>query len=78
MNDHLQTKMPPAQPGLGSSNRRTHDFEQQCLRVLRCTARALANSPGGLRFKAGTRPWLDAIAECSSSGRLTVQPGGCV
>lgn len=40
-----------------------HDFEQQCLRVLRCTARALANSPGGLRFKAGTRPWLEALTE---------------
>jgi len=39
-----------------------HDFEQQCLRVLRCTALALANSPGGFRFKAGTRPWLDALS----------------
>ena len=38
------------------------DFDAQCLRVLRCTAHALANSPGGLRFKAGTRPWLDAIS----------------
>ena len=39
-----------------------HDLQQQCLRILRCTAVAMANSPGGLRFKAGTRPWLDGIA----------------
>ena len=34
------------------------DFNQQCLRVLRCTAEALASSPGGLQFEPGTRPWL--------------------
>ena len=39
-----------------------HDLNQQCLRVLRCTARAMANSPGGLRFKPGTRPWLEGLA----------------
>lgn len=39
-----------------------HDFDAQCLRILRCTARAMARSPGGLRFKAGTRPWLDGLA----------------
>jgi hypothetical protein len=39
-----------------------HDFNQQCLRILRCTAKAMANSPGGLRFKAGTRPWLEGLA----------------
>lgn len=38
------------------------DIKTQCLRILRCTARALANSPGGLRFKAGTRPWLDGLS----------------
>lgn len=38
------------------------DFNQQCLRVLRCTAHAMANSPGGLRFKAGTRPWLEGLS----------------
>jgi len=32
------------------------------LRILRCTAKAMASSPGGLRFKAGTRPWLDGLA----------------
>lgn len=39
-----------------------HDLQQQCLRILRCTAAAMANSPGGLRFKTGTRPWLEGIA----------------
>ncbi|MES2510297.1 MAG: hypothetical protein V4625_10230 [Pseudomonadota bacterium] len=38
-----------------------HPIYEQCLRVLRCTARAMANSPGGLRFKAGTRPWLEGL-----------------
>ncbi len=58
-----------------TQNRPTHDFEQQCLRILRCTAYALANSPGGLRFQAGTRPWLDALKDCRSELRLT-QPAG--
>ena len=34
------------------------NFNQQCLRILRCTAKALATSPGGLRFKPGAQPWL--------------------
>ncbi|MDB5963664.1 MAG: hypothetical protein JWQ72_164 [Polaromonas sp.] len=38
-----------------------HELHLQCLRILRCTAKALASSPGGLRFKAGTRPWLEGI-----------------
>ena len=38
-----------------------HDLSLQCLRVLRCTAHAMANSPGGLRFKVGTRPWLEGL-----------------
>ena len=53
-----------------------HSFEQQCIRVLRCTAVALANSPGGLRFKAGTKPWLDAMADCQSHFPLSAQNGG--
>lgn len=57
------------------NNRPTHDFEQQCLRVLRCTAQALADSPGGLRFQAGTRPWLDALKDCHSELRLS-NPAG--
>lgn len=38
-----------------------HDLDCQRLRILRCTAHAMANSPGGLRFRAGTRPWLDGL-----------------
>lgn len=38
-----------------------HDLSLQCLRVLSCTAHAMATSPGGLRFKAGTRPWLEGL-----------------
>jgi len=49
----------PAGRSLGAG---IHDFNQQCLRILRCTAMAMANSPGGLRFKAGTRPWLEGLA----------------
>ena len=37
------------------------DLDRQRLRILRCTAQAMASSPGGLRFKAGTRPWLEGI-----------------
>jgi hypothetical protein len=43
---------------------------------LRCTARALANSPGGLRFRAGTQPWLDALHLGSCDLSLSVQHGG--
>ena len=42
-----------------------HDLDRQRLRILRCTAHAMANSPGGLRFKAGTRPWLEGIPATS-------------
>ena len=38
------------------------DLDKQRLRILRCTAEAMANSPGGLRFKAGTRPWLEGLS----------------
>ncbi|MDO8251004.1 MAG: hypothetical protein Q7T78_14975 [Rhodoferax sp.] len=38
-----------------------HYIDKQLLRILRCTAQAMASSPGGLRFKAGTRPWLDGL-----------------
>ncbi|MBC7649441.1 MAG: hypothetical protein H7197_10065 [Vitreoscilla sp.] len=37
------------------------NFNQQCLRILRCTATALAGSPGGLRFRPGARPWLEGL-----------------
>lgn len=45
-----------------SASAAVHDLDGQRLRILRCTAHAMASSPGGLRFKAGTRPWLDGLA----------------
>lgn len=44
------------------------DIRSQSLRILRCTARALASSPGGLQFKAGARPWLDAVSDAWPGG----------
>ena len=55
----------PAHEGQGAAHTLSvgiQDFNKQCLRILRCTAEALANSPGGLRFKAGTRPWLEGLS----------------
>ena len=46
-----------------------HDLDRQRLRILRCTARAMASSPGGLRFKPGTRPWLEGLPLASASGK---------
>ena len=37
-------------------------LEQVRLKILRCTAQAMASGPGGLRFVAGTRPWLDGLS----------------
>ncbi|MEI8155691.1 MAG: hypothetical protein WCH60_02410 [Burkholderiales bacterium] len=75
MEAHLHTPTQSAQVGTATSHRLTHDLEQQCLRVLRCTARALANSPGGLRFRAGTQPWLDALHLSSGDLSLSAQQG---
>ena len=38
-----------------------HVFYQRCVDILRCTAQALYNSPGGLRFRADSRPWLQGL-----------------
>ena len=42
------------------------DLNVQCQRILRCTAKAMSSSPGGLRFKVGTRPWLDGLLSAQS------------
>lgn len=61
--DHL-----PSATGADSAASRSHtshalhELSVPCLRVLQCTARAMAHSPGGLRFKPGTRPWLEGLA----------------
>ena len=49
-----------------------YDFEQQCLRILRCTARAMSIRPGGLRFTPGARPWLDGLPQ----GQPVAETGG--
>ncbi len=58
----------PVKSGIGGAG---HPYDLQCLRILRCTAKAMAEGPGGLRFKAGTRPWLDGLT-------LGRQPEGAV
>lgn len=42
-----------------------HAFYRRCIDILRCTAHALNNSPGGLRYRAGSQPWLEGL--CGSS-----------
>jgi hypothetical protein len=70
----MTLEMDPGQPrpdnGTSRLSAGIHDLNQQCLRILRCTARALATSPGGLRFKAGTRPWLEDLGRQEQNRRL--------
>lgn len=75
MEKHLSAEGKPDMADAGTSNRLTYEFKQQCLRVLRCTARALAEGPGGLRFTAGTQPWLDALTELRGDVTLTLPNG---
>jgi hypothetical protein len=75
MEAQMHTPTQSGQVGAATPQRLTHDLEQQCLRVLRCTARALANSPGGLRFRAGTQHWLDALHQGAGDLSLSVQQG---
>lgn len=53
-----------------------NDFDRQSLRILRCAARTMmaADSPGGLRFKAGSQPWPGGVS--ASHGRNP--PGNAV
>lgn len=75
MGKHLDTAVEFGKSLATGATRPGHAFEQQCLRILRCTASALANSPGGLRFKAGTQPWLDALSDTRVQVTLSVQRG---
>ena len=75
MGKHLDAAVEFGKSLATSASRPAYDFEQQCLRILRCTAHALANSPGGLRFKAGTQPWLDALSERRGNVHQTIQQG---
>ncbi len=76
MGKHLDAAVEFGKSLATSAIRPTFDFEQQCLRILRCTAHALANSPGGLRFKAGTQPWLDALSERRAEVSMVVVQQG--
>ena len=52
------------EPGKSAGNLASsilHELDKQRLRILRCTAHAMASGPGGLRFKAGTQPWLEGL-----------------
>lgn len=60
MNMNLGAELAKTPVYLG--NGYVHDLDKQRLRILRCTAQAMASSPGGLRFKAGTRPWLEGVS----------------
>ena len=75
MGMQLHTNQPFSAAPLAVPHRLTHDLEQQCLRILRCTARALANSPGGWRFRAGTQPWLDALVPGTGDMKLSTAQG---
>ena len=75
MGTQLHTNQPSGAAHMAVSQRLTHDLEQQCLRILRCTASALANSPGGLRFRAGTQPWLDALAPSKGELNFSTKQG---
>jgi hypothetical protein len=65
------------QHGLGrTDSTRIHDLDSQRLRILRCTAQAMASSPGGLRFKAGTQPWLEGVPGGRVASALMAVPRG--
>ncbi|MEO7399936.1 MAG: hypothetical protein ABIV07_04095 [Polaromonas sp.] len=69
----LNNEPPTRGDGLaGSARALLHDLDKQRLRILRCTAQAMASGPGGLRYRAGTRPWLDGLPV----GRGAAGPAG--
>ena len=53
----------PEQPGAPKNRDDVQCLEQVRLQILRRTAQAMASSPGGLRFVAGTRPWLEGLTD---------------
>jgi hypothetical protein len=40
----------------------SHSYQTNILRILRCTAQAMASGPGGLHFIPGAKPWLEGLA----------------
>ena len=53
----------PAQPAYPPNHDDGQWLAQVRLKLLRCTAQAMASGPGGLRFVAGTRPWLEGLTD---------------
>ncbi len=37
-------------------------YQTNILRILRCTAHAMASGPGGLHFVPGAKPWLEGLS----------------
>lgn len=58
---HFDTN-PPVLPGSPTNRDDGQWLAQVRLKLLRCTAQAMAGSPGGLRFVAGTQPWLEGLS----------------
>ena len=40
----------------------SRSFQANILRILHCTAQAMANGPGGLYFVPGEKPWLEGLS----------------
>lgn len=74
MNPTPAAERPPS-PG-NAAGTEIHDLDGQRLRILRCTAHAMATSPGGLRFKRGSRPWLDDLPACQPVAAGNRKPRG--
>ena len=67
----------PPEPGssLGHAATALHQaLDKQRLRILRCTAQAMASGPGGLRFQAGTQPWLEGLDGSREVATLAKDP----
>ena len=37
-------------------------FQANIVRILHCTAHAMASGPGGLQFVPGAKPWLEGLS----------------
>lgn len=64
MTRHNQTMAmhtPLSTPDAHQGHTGEHVFYQRCVDILRCTAQALCHSPGGFRFRANSRPWLEGL-----------------
>lgn len=59
------TSLPPSRP-----------LAEVAVRMLLCTAQDLANTPGGLRFVADSRPWLQGLPVGRDGKSRPVSPDG--